>query len=195
MHSGRGAGRMGLKLFVFAFVFVFVFSSMFLYVYLYSQEKWAPQCTGTGAGKKGLGGLTGGRSTESCITSIAPPFFTSQEPKIYCRVAKHQLLPPFYTSLEPKIYCKATIHQLLTCSYATSQCSIGEQWRGYRRHISTQSCTTSLPSTCTCTCTYYKRYQDELHSWITSIAATDRSHPTRCCISIAPIMQSTTGGF
>ena len=63
---------MGLKLFVFAFVFVFVFSSMFLYVYLYSQEKWAPQCTGTGAGKKGLGGLTGGRSTESCITSIAP---------------------------------------------------------------------------------------------------------------------------
>ena len=99
---------MGLKLFVFAFVFVFVFSSMFLYVYLYSQEKWAPQCTGTGAGKKGLGGLTGGRSTESCITSIAPP--------------------PFYTSLEPtsKIYCKATMHQLLPPFY-TLQCNVGEQ--------------------------------------------------------------------
>ena len=116
MHSGRGAGRMGLKLFVFAFVFVCVFSSMFLYVYLYSQEKWAPQCTGTGAGKKGLGGLTGGRSTESCITSIAqPPFYTSILQS-----------PPFYTSLEPKFYCKATIHQLLPPFY-TLQCNVGEQ--------------------------------------------------------------------
>ena len=87
---------MGLKLFVFAFVFVFVFSSMFLYVYLYSQEKWAPQCTGTGAGKKGLGGLTGGRSTESCITSIAPTTI------LYLTRAQ-VLLKTYNTSIAPTI--------------------------------------------------------------------------------------------
>ena len=97
---------MGLKLFVFAFVFVFVFSSMFLYVYLYSQEKWAPQCTGTGAGKKGLGGLTGGRSTESCITSIAPTtilYFYTSIPTILYFTRTQDLLQSYNTPIAPTI--------------------------------------------------------------------------------------------
>ena len=78
--------------------------------------------------QKGLGGLTGGRSTESCITSIAPtPFFTSPEPKIYCKATIHQLpQPPFYTSLEPKIYYKAAKHHFPPPFY-NSQCSVDEQ--------------------------------------------------------------------
>ena len=154
---------MGLKLFVFAFVFVFVFSSMFLYVYLYSQEKWAPQCTGTGAGKKGLGGLTGGRSTESCITSIAPPPF-------YTSILQS---PLFYTLLEPKIYYKATIHQLLPPIY-TLQCSVMQvsSEEGMQADIYSKLHNITC---CTCNCMYHKSYQGELHLQLDNINCCHRS--------------------